>query len=152
MINGGLHWTFVAEHGLCLVEASGGYSFLWFVGFSLQRLLLWRSVGSALVVQGLSCPRACGIGRSQGSSPRRLHGQLGSCPLCHQGAVPALLLNFSGVHIGVCSINGVVSVSCTQQSGPLMNVCLLLHILSPVRLSQNVEQFPVLPRRALLVV
>ena len=111
-----------------------------------------ESVGSALVVQGLSCPRACGIGPSQGSSPRPLHGQLGSCPLCHQGAVPALLLNFSKIYIGVYLINGVVLVSCTQQSDSFITICILFHILSPVRLSQNIEQFPLLPRRALLVI
>ena len=30
----GLHWVFVAAHGLSLVEVSGDYSLLWCVGFS----------------------------------------------------------------------------------------------------------------------
>ena len=33
-------------HGLSLVAASGGYSSLWYVGFSLRWLLLLRSTGS----------------------------------------------------------------------------------------------------------
>ena len=41
-----LHWVFVAARGLSLVAASGGYSLLWCVGFSLQWLLLLRSTGS----------------------------------------------------------------------------------------------------------
>ena len=41
-----LRWVFVAEHGLSLVAASGGYSSLWCMGFSLRWLLLLRSMGS----------------------------------------------------------------------------------------------------------
>ena len=41
-----LHWVFVAERGLSLVVASGGYSSLRRAGFSLQWLLLLRSTGS----------------------------------------------------------------------------------------------------------
>ena len=41
-----LHWVFVAACGLSLVVASGGYSSLWCTGFSLQWLLLLRSMGS----------------------------------------------------------------------------------------------------------
>ena len=40
-----LHWVFIAAHGLSLVAASGGYSSLWCMGFSLQWLVLW-STGS----------------------------------------------------------------------------------------------------------
>ena len=40
-----LRWVFVAVHRLSLVVASGGYSSLWCVGFSLQWLLLLRSMG-----------------------------------------------------------------------------------------------------------
>ena len=42
----GLHWVFVAVRGLSLVAVSGGYSSLWCTGFSLQWLLLLRSMGS----------------------------------------------------------------------------------------------------------
>ena len=38
--------VFVAVHGLSLVEASGGYSLLRCVGFSLQWLFLLQSMGS----------------------------------------------------------------------------------------------------------
>ena len=55
-----LHWVFVAAHGPSLVAASGGYSSLWCVGFSLWwLLLLWstgsgsRRAGSAVVARGL---------------------------------------------------------------------------------------------------
>ena len=41
-----LHWVFIAVHWLSLVAASGGYSSLQCVGFSLQWLLLLRSMGS----------------------------------------------------------------------------------------------------------
>ena len=41
-----LHWVFIAERGLSLVVASGGYSLLRRVGFSLRWLLLLQSVGS----------------------------------------------------------------------------------------------------------
>ena len=41
-----LCWVFVAARGLSLVAASGGYSSLRYVGFSLRWLLLLRSMGS----------------------------------------------------------------------------------------------------------
>ena len=41
-----LRWVFVAARRLSLVAASGGYSLLWCVGFSLWWLLLLRSTGS----------------------------------------------------------------------------------------------------------
>ena len=41
-----LSWVFVAARGLSLVVASGGYSSLWCVGFSLRWLLLLWSTGS----------------------------------------------------------------------------------------------------------
>ena len=41
-----LHWVFVAARGLSLVAASGGWSSLQRVGFSLQWLLLLWSMGS----------------------------------------------------------------------------------------------------------
>ena len=41
-----LSWVFVAEHRLSLVAVSGGYSSLWYAGFSLRWLLLLRSTGS----------------------------------------------------------------------------------------------------------
>ena len=40
-----LHWVFIAVRGLSLVEVRGGYSSLWCTGFSLQWLLLLRSMG-----------------------------------------------------------------------------------------------------------
>ena len=41
-----LHWVFVAACGLSLVAASGGFSLLWCMGFSLRWLLLLWSMGS----------------------------------------------------------------------------------------------------------
>ena len=52
--------VFIAARRLSLVAASGGYSLLWCVGFSLQWLLLW-STGSRCVgfsnfgARGLEC-------------------------------------------------------------------------------------------------
>ena len=40
-----LHWVFVAAHGLSLAAASGGYSSLRCMGFSLQWLPLLQSMG-----------------------------------------------------------------------------------------------------------
>ena len=51
-----LHWVFVAARGLSLVVASGGYSSLRCVGFSLRWLVLLGALGtwaSAVVAQGL---------------------------------------------------------------------------------------------------
>ena len=42
-------WVFAAARGLSLVAASGGYSLLQCVGFSLQWLLLLQSTGSRCV-------------------------------------------------------------------------------------------------------
>ena len=44
-----LHWVFTAVHGLSLVAARGGYSSLWYAGFSLRWLLLLQSTGSRRV-------------------------------------------------------------------------------------------------------
>ena len=61
-----LCWVFVAECRLSLIVASGGYSSLWCAGFSLQWLLLLRSMGSRRV--GFS---SCGV-----RAPER---RLGNC-------------------------------------------------------------------------
>ena len=93
-----LHWVFVAARRLSLVVVSGGYSLLRCAGFSLQWLLLLRSMGSrltgfrscstwasAVVARGLSScssqaslPAACGIFPDQGSNPCPLHWQADS--------------------------------------------------------------------------
>ena len=41
-----LRFVFIAAHGLSPVAASRAYSWLRCTGFSLQWLLLWRSMGS----------------------------------------------------------------------------------------------------------
>ena len=70
-----LHWVFVAARRVSLVEASGGYSSLPCVGFSLQWLLLLPSMGSRHA--GFS---SCGSWalecrlRSCGSQAQLLHG------------------------------------------------------------------------------
>ena len=61
-----LHWVFFAAYGLSLVVASGGYSSLRCMGFSLQWILLLRSMGSRRA--GLS---SCGS--------RALERRLSSC-------------------------------------------------------------------------
>ena len=55
--------------GLSLVMASGGYSSLQSLGFSLQWLLLLQNVSSVVGVHGLSCFVACGIFLNQGLNP-----------------------------------------------------------------------------------
>ena len=91
--------------GLSLVAASGDYSSLQCVGFSLQWPLLLRSTGSrhvgfsscgsrapesVVVAHGLSCSAACGILPDQGSNPCPLHWQADSQPLRHQGSPNSL--------------------------------------------------------------
>ena len=96
--------VFVAMHRLSLVVASGGYSLLWCLGFSLRWLLSWSSdsrhtgfsscslnlvvmahslwsAGSVVAPHGLSCSVARGIFPDQGSNPCPLHLQADSDPL-----------------------------------------------------------------------
>ena len=69
--------------GFSPAVASGGYSSLWCMGFSLQWLLLLQSTGSrhagfSSCGHGLSCSAACGIFPDQGSNPCPLHWQADS--------------------------------------------------------------------------
>ena len=97
-----LRWVFIAAYGLPLAVASGGYSSLRCVGFSLQWLLvaehrlqahglqqLWcmgsvdvarrlQTAGSVVVAHGLSCSVACGIFPDQAQNPCPLHWQADS--------------------------------------------------------------------------
>ena len=78
-------------HSGFLVVEPGGYSSLWCAGFSLQWLLLLRSMGSRhrgslVVAHALSYPEACGILLDQGSNPCPLYWQADSYPLYHQGS------------------------------------------------------------------
>ena len=52
-------------------------------------LQVWRA--SVVVVQGLSCPMACGILLDQGSNLCPLHWEADSYPLYHQGSPKARL-------------------------------------------------------------
>ena len=103
-------WVFVAARGLSLVVASGGYSSLQCVGFSLWWPLLLWSTGSRhtsfsscntqaqqlwltgsraqawqLWLTGLSCSVVCGIFLDQGLNLCPLHWQADSQPLRHEG-------------------------------------------------------------------
>ena len=83
-------------HRLSLGVASGGYSLLWCMGFSRQRLLLLQSMGarvwvSVTVAHGLSCSEAYGIFPDQGSNPSSLHWQADSHPLYHRGGLTCFL-------------------------------------------------------------
>ena len=86
-----MHWVFFAfARVFSLAAASRGYSLL-------PSMVLGHS-GSVVVVQGLSCPQACGIFLDQWSNLCCLHWQADSYPLHHQGS-PRLALN--GKHISV---------------------------------------------------
>ena len=50
-----LHWVFIAVCGLSLVAASEGYSLLWWVGFSLWRLLLLQGFPGGLEGKASAC-------------------------------------------------------------------------------------------------
>ena len=78
-----LRWVFLDARRLSLVAASGGYSSLWHVGFSVRwLLLLWSTgswhVGSVVVAHRLSCSAACEIFPDQGSNLCPLHWQADS--------------------------------------------------------------------------
>ena len=75
-----LRWVFVTARGLSLVVASGGYSSLQCVSFSLRWLLLLRSTGSRRV--GFS---SCGTWASVVVAQIR-HSQRKSSPSCTPGS------------------------------------------------------------------
>ena len=73
-----LCWVFVALQELSLVAVSGGYSLLWCLGFSLQWLLFFPSVGSVVVTHSLCCSVVCGIFLDQGLNVCSLQWQTDS--------------------------------------------------------------------------
>ena len=79
----GLHWLSLAECGLSLIAASGGFSCV-----EAQALGVKASV---VVTHGLSCPVACGVFPDQGWNPCPLHWQVDSYPLYHQGSRLAVI-------------------------------------------------------------
>ena len=81
------------SEGFSLVMVSRDYSELWFMGFSLQSLLLLQLMDSVVVAHDLICPVARGIFPEQGLNPCPLHWQVDSLTLDHQGSP---LLSFSG--------------------------------------------------------
>ena len=77
--------------GFPLVAARGGYSPVVACGFltsvaSLVGEHRLQGTGSVVVVQGLSCPEACGIFLDQGAKSGLLHWQVDSLLLSHQGS------------------------------------------------------------------
>ena len=82
-----LHWVFVAARRLSLVAASRAALWLRQKGFSSRWLLLW-STGSAVVLHGVSCPKARGVSPDQGWSLCPQHGQVDSYPLDRQEVPP----------------------------------------------------------------
>ena len=81
--------VFVPACGLSLVAASGGHSVavcgVLIVAASLVEQGL-QDVGSAAVLQGLSCHMACGVFPDQGLNPCPLHWQADSLSLDHEGS------------------------------------------------------------------
>ena len=93
-----LCWIFIAVLGFSLVVASGDYSSLQYMGFSLWWLLLLQSMGSrragsVVVAHGLCSLMACGIFPDQGLNPCPLHWQVDCQPLDHQGS-PCLVFSY----------------------------------------------------------
>ena len=75
-----LCWVFIAAHGLSLVVASGGYSSLRCTGFSLQWLLLLRSMGSRAQAQQLWLTGSVVVAHGLSSyGSRALKRRLSSC-------------------------------------------------------------------------
>ena len=94
-----LCWVFVAAHRFSLVAASGGYSSLQCIDFSLWCLLFLQSTGSRAhglsgCSSGLNCSMVCGIFLDQGSNLCPLHWQADSQPLNHQGSPLFQFLKF----------------------------------------------------------
>ena len=79
-------FIFIAAHRVSPVVASRGSCSLQCVGFSLRWLSLLQSVGSLVVVHGLSCPIACGVFLDQGYNLHPQHWQVDCQPLEHQGS------------------------------------------------------------------
>ena len=116
---------------LCKVFSSRGGHSLWCVVFSLQWLLLLQrmgskacrlqqlrhvgsavaapglqSTGSTVEANGLSCSMAHGVFPDQGSKPCRLHWQVDSLPLSHQGSTSNyILVVINNVIITIIIIN-----------------------------------------------
>ena len=100
---------FLAMLGLCCCALAFSSSITWgLLSSHVLRLLisvaslvvkngLW-SVGSVVVVHGLSCPVACGISPDQGLNLCYLHWQADSYPLGHQDSPQfPLLQNATGL-------------------------------------------------------
>ena len=83
-----------------------------------------RSVGSVLVLHGLSCPVALGIFPDQGSNLCPLHWQVDSSYLDHEGS---LLMTFNGVQgkNGICptSKKDHFPFLCCHNLGYIIRVC-----------------------------
>ena len=82
-------WIYLLTAVLALCRCTWAFSTCSVQGFSLQGLLLLRSMGSrhrGLIVGAhrLSCSKACGIFPDQGSNPWPLCWQVDSYPLHHQ--------------------------------------------------------------------
>ena len=109
-----LRWVFIALHGFSLIGASGGYSLLRCMNFSLQWLLLLHSIGSSHVgfsscsMQdlgyrgfssccsqaqecGLRSCGACRIFQDQEWNLYPLQWQAHSYPLCHKESVKSYI-------------------------------------------------------------
>ena len=93
-----LRWVSITARGLSLVAASWACSSLRYPGFSFWWLLfLWSKGSSAwasvVVTYGLSCSATRGVFLDQGWNLRRLHWQMDSYPLRHQGSPDICFLN-----------------------------------------------------------
>ena len=71
--------------GLGVGVGGWGYSLAGVFPFHCGSSVAWAlgDVGSAVLVQGLHCFKACGLFLDQGSHPHPLHWQADSLPLSH---------------------------------------------------------------------
>ena len=91
----GLHWVFIAVHGLSLVAGASLHCSVRAShcgGFSCCRAWALGTRASVVVAHGSSCSAACGIFPDQGSNPCPLHWQADSQRLRHQGSPTKLFL------------------------------------------------------------
>ena len=106
-----LCWVFVASLcGLSLVAVSGGCSLVVVCGLLIAVVSLVAAHGlqsmsaSVVVMQGLSCPAACGIFLDKGLNSCPLHQWVDSLPLDHWTSLP-----FREV-LHLCLLNLIITI------------------------------------------
>ena len=132
---------------LPLVAMNGGYSLLWYVGFSLRWLLLLRtqalgarasvvvacrlqSAGSVVVAHGLSCSAACGIFPEQGLNPCLLRWQVVLNHCATRGVLFFITLNiYLFIYLAALGLScGMRALGCSMFSCSIRALSCGMHV------------------------